>query len=1190
MFRFSSFQAQLQNNKQKKTVQSSSEVIAKAMQDDLRTQVYNDLSYMNRSSNPHPLKGQVHRQMNINGNHISDRDSVEHICRSADLDSKFSFESQVEVQQTRLLKKSHSVASGLHLKESLYTNRITEYDADSTFSFNGSKSHNDSPVSGCGQDHDIIPIDHCKKNQNPEFQVSSALANEDLIFSVGDLTASNKDALEISDTPLSAEFASDSAEQTSGPSTPSLVKSHSLSDFIDHALSSGAYAFNHPPSISRSSNDLHALCKRQKDVLINESDHQIKGDQERENDIGNIKESHMDNFLNAGVDSYMISGSPKDWVMPTIDEIGDIETLRRDSSSGCFGEYPNKDFKVKRIEDWVVGLQHCGPPLEIINELPEFVGPIIDVNTKNGVTAVEVDHKVTLGTKAGEKYISYMSVDATTANLTNLGLVVIPSLSAFVSLKVINLSGNAIARITTGSLPRGLHVLNLSKNNISTIEGLRELTRLRAIDLSFNRIVRIGHGLASCSSLKELYLAGNKISEVEGLHRLLKLSILDLRFNKFSTAKCLGQLAANYNSLQAINLEGNPAQKNVGDEQLKKYLQGLLPHLVYYNRQPTKARTWKDEADRSVLLGKISYQFDRSRSLRADRNTTTRKSSRPSNSSTVGRNQRAESQKLAKGKQIQPPPSSGTSGSTQSRNHFDDMSLVLNSTAKLSISSEGYQGSSHNDSPVSGCGQDNDIIPTDHCKKNQNPEFQVSSALANDDLIFSVGDLTASNKDALEIYDTPLSAEFASDSAEQTSGPSTPSLVKSHSLSDFIDHALSSGAYAFNHPPSISRSSNDLHALCKRQKDVLINESDHQIKGDQERENDIGNIKESHMDNFLNAGVDSYLISGSPKDWVMPTIDEMRDIETLRRDSSSGCFGEYPNKDFKDKRIKDWVVDLQHCGSPLEIVNELPESVDPVIDVNTKNGVTAVEVDHKVTPGMGDAEKYISYLSDDATTANLANHGLVVIPSLSAFVSLKVLNLSRNAIVKITALPRGLHVLNLSKNNICTIEGLRELTRLRAIDLSFNRIVRIGHGLASCSSLKELYLAGNKISEVDGLHRLLKLSILDLRFNKISTTKCLGQLAANYNSLQAISLEGNPAQKNVGDEQLKKYLQGLLPRLVYYNRQPTKASTWKDEADRSILLGNSSYYFDRSRSLRSDRKTTTMKGSRPSNSSTAGKN
>lgn len=191
----------------------------------------------------------------------------------------------------------------------------------------------------------------------------------------------------------------------------------------------------------------------------------------------------------------------------------------------------------------------------------------------------------------------------------------IPLLSKFVGLRVLNLSGNAIVKITAGALPRGLHSLNLSKNCLSVIEGLRELTRLRVLDLRYNKILRLGHGLASCSSLKELYLAGNKLSEIEGLHRLLKLTVLDLRFNKFSTTKCLGLLAANYSSLQAISLEGNPAQKNVGDEQLRKYLLGLLPHLVYYNRQGAK----------DARLGTSTLQLERG--LRSELKNNSRKSS-----------------------------------------------------------------------------------------------------------------------------------------------------------------------------------------------------------------------------------------------------------------------------------------------------------------------------------------------------------------------------------------------------------------------------------------------------------------------------------------------------------------------------------------------------------------------------------
>ncbi|TKY66919.1 Nischarin protein [Spatholobus suberectus] len=260
--------------------------------------------------------------------------------------------------------------------------------------------------------------------------------------------------------------------------------------------------------------------------------------------------------------------------------------------------------------------------------------------------------------EASKSYISSLSASATEAQLPNHGLQVnvVPLLSTFENLKVLNLSRNAIVRITAGVLPPRLHFLNLSKNNISIIEGLLKLTRLRVLDLSYNRIRRIGHGLASCSSLEELYLAGNKISEIDGLHRLSKLAILDIRFNESSSAKCLGQLAANYNSLQAITLDGNPTQNSVGDEQLKKYLQFILPHLVYYNGQPMKISTLMNVADQSVQLGVNSHQFDRI--IRLDHKTMRKgnrgvvSTKRPSTtSSRASRNQIVKkSSKLSKGK------------------------------------------------------------------------------------------------------------------------------------------------------------------------------------------------------------------------------------------------------------------------------------------------------------------------------------------------------------------------------------------------------------------------------------------------------------------------------------------------------------------------------------------------------------
>lgn len=48
--------------------------------------------------------------------------------------------------------------------------------------------------------------------------------------------------------------------------------------------------------------------------------------------------------------------------------------------------------------------------------------------------------------------------------------------------------------ITPESFPKSIHTLNLSRNKIATVEGLKELTRLRVLDLSYNRIPRIGQG------------------------------------------------------------------------------------------------------------------------------------------------------------------------------------------------------------------------------------------------------------------------------------------------------------------------------------------------------------------------------------------------------------------------------------------------------------------------------------------------------------------------------------------------------------------------------------------------------------------------------------------------------------------------------------------------------------------------
>ncbi|CAG7904902.1 unnamed protein product [Brassica rapa] len=267
---------------------------------------------------------------------------------------------------------------------------------------------------------------------------------------------------------------------------------------------------------------------------------------------------------------------------------------------------------MKRVDEWVRGLDvDTVIPVNEEEDKPSFMASSKMVRSPSGNVndSEAIVHANSL--------IQSLSKSSSMAHISSIGLKAVPSISHFTSLKSIDLSNNFIVQITPASLPKGLHALNLSKNKISVIEGLRELTRLRVLDLSYNRISRIGQGLSNCTLIKELYLAGNKISNVEGLHRLLKLIVLDLSFNKIATTKAIGQLVANYNSLVALNILGNPIQSNVGEDVLRKTVSSLLPKLVYLNKQlikPQRAReVLKDSVAKAAFGGGDSLHHRRKR-------------------------------------------------------------------------------------------------------------------------------------------------------------------------------------------------------------------------------------------------------------------------------------------------------------------------------------------------------------------------------------------------------------------------------------------------------------------------------------------------------------------------------------------------------------------------------------------------
>ncbi|KAM1491988.1 hypothetical protein ACFXTH_024056 [Malus domestica] len=685
MGRFSCFQANVHRPKPKKSFQPSVEIMHKTLQASSPNQALKD-SPGKSSVNPSQTEGVS--QINSSLKHVS---SLEADWKAGDMESSFIKENDKKVTQAGRLIKSRSLGSELYLDGRASADNDAGDETDQGVSSDGSLDRNGSAVPEGSRDRGESPPQPSQTTPASDLgQVSSEIVNNESIFSIGEPLQSEKDGHENCDTPTSGEFADDSADFT--PCTAKgLVKSCSSANISASvpAIEDGS-PVNRLAVHSRSSEDLHVLGMRRKGNSVHETEMQVKQEQERDDVVSKAENDNIENSIDDGYDSCNYSSFAKDWIMPAADEVITEKNLQGESSVLSWHELPNKDFKYKRIEEWVNNLQHSSSPVEETDELSQSNDQVKrESNDSNGLTTAKADGKVTPGMEVAKRYISSLSAAATTAQLANHGLVVIPFLSAFVNLRVLNLSGNSIVRITAGALPRGLHMLNLSKNSISTIEGLRELTRLRVLDLSYNRILRIGHGLASCSSLKELYLAGNKISEVEGLHRLLKLTVLDLRFNKISTAKCLGQLAANYNSLQAISLEGNPAQKNVGDDQLKKYLQGLLPHMAYYNRQQIKSSSLKDSADRSVRLGISNHQFDRT--LRPDHKAPRKashgvSSKKPSTSSTHAHaSASVATLKKSRGRHSHLPPS-GTKATAHSRQHYLDLgSRIMNLKQDLSM-------------------------------------------------------------------------------------------------------------------------------------------------------------------------------------------------------------------------------------------------------------------------------------------------------------------------------------------------------------------------------------------------------------------------------------------------------------------------------------------------------------------------
>lgn len=603
MVRFSCFQSRVYSPKQKeKRTHLPTEAMQRRLEDTSQNWVQKNL-HGPAESKPF-LKDEVETLHN-GANHANISSPTDRDCRSEEMESKYSNDCNIESYKNAQIKKCQSLGSGLNLKEWNSVGDVSEGEMEQRFSYNGSADSCRIVVSDDINDHVHDMSEQCQESMAFDSVLNSDFIKKGSIFSIEDSLQSEREGADKDNLHLSV--VGDTGDHM--PHFPrAIVNSRSLPSMVSPSRRSTSLL-----PCSKSADDLNALDSGMNSILMYDAGKQVQNRQHDYSIFDNDKEDGESPADEHTCENYNYVGSAKDWIIPASEGEYMEKSRKEESSLHRWDEVPSEDLRLKRIEEWVFDLQHCSPLKEVSNEFSLFNDhelPKSDALVENP-TAAKLEVKVNLGNEVAKRYISSLNASAAAAKLTNLGLVVIPFLSPFISLKTLDLSGNSIVRIASGALPRGLQFLNLSKNSISAIEGLRDLTRLRVLDLSYNRLLRIGHGLASCSSMKELYLAGNKISEVEGLHRLLKLNVLDLRFNKISTTKCLGQLAANHICLQALSLEGNPAQKNVGEEQLKKYVQSLLPNLTYYNRQSIKTVAMDIKADRSARLGIGGHKIDR---------------------------------------------------------------------------------------------------------------------------------------------------------------------------------------------------------------------------------------------------------------------------------------------------------------------------------------------------------------------------------------------------------------------------------------------------------------------------------------------------------------------------------------------------------------------------------------------------
>ncbi|KAG5488061.1 hypothetical protein LSCM4_08286 [Leishmania orientalis] len=159
--------------------------------------------------------------------------------------------------------------------------------------------------------------------------------------------------------------------------------------------------------------------------------------------------------------------------------------------------------------------------------------------------------------------------------------------------------------------------------------------------------------------------------------------------------------------------------------------------------------------------------------------------------------------------------------------------------------------------------------------------------------------------------------------------------------------------------------------------------------------------------------------------------------------------------------------------------------------------------------------------------------------------AITVLNLSRNHLTTLCALPATLLRLDISVNDLTELSGLQECKMLTVLNARRNHLRAI-RGLERNLSLAHLFLGHNGITAVEGVAHLVLLETLDLTFNELRTQASLRMLSL-CSTLRHLLLRGNPIMES-GKPGFIPVLRNLCPTLLVVDEHRMVNSCLADRA------------------------------------------